>query len=89
MNKYTLSQLCWIRTVGMFRDNAIKDMKNLGLSDNAIYGFCLHSSFKTGDIIQIWHDYGGLHGVEFEKYFDFILQGQHFEEGWPHIKNKE
>jgi hypothetical protein len=84
MKEYTLSQLCWIREVGLFRDDAIRDMKALGISDNAIYAFCLSECFRAKDIVGIWRNYGGLYGAEFEKYFDFILQGKHFEEGWPH-----
>lgn len=82
MKTYTLGQLAWVSTVGCFYIDAYKNMLELGIDENI--AFCLTSSdsFRCGDLIGFFRDYGEKYGFAIEKYIDFVLAS--YPENWPH-----
>lgn len=82
MKAYTLGQLAWVKAVGCFWKDAREKMLSIGISEDAAFALTTHDSFRAGELIQVYWDYGGNYGAALERYIDHILES--YPAGWPH-----
>lgn len=67
----TFDTLRMIQQCFMFKLDTIKQLKALNLPDDFIVGITLSSAFKTGNLIQLYIDYG-QYGPYQEYFFIYI-----------------
>lgn len=82
LERYTLGELLWVQTVGMFRDDLIQLFRDEAITVSACNEIIYSDAVRNKNILQLWNDYGS----SFPEAIAFLIQDalKSYPDKWPH-----
>lgn len=80
-HRYSLGQLAWINTVGLFRDDMQRDMQAIG-APGATAKQLAAAAAEHRTVVGLWKAQGVHHGLVLENYLESCLKS--YPPAWPH-----
>lgn len=74
MQTYTLSEIAHLNTKVLSKENNRKVLGALNLSSESLYTILFSDRLREGDVVALFHSYGGPYGDEIHAFLDALLQ---------------